>query len=150
MVLNGKADWNIIKLVKDAVSIPVIGNGDIKTCYDAKRMLDETGCDAVMIGRGVLGNPWLIRDTVDYLEYGKEPVEVSFEEKLDMMKRHFNMLLEQKSEHVAILEIRSHVAWYLKGIPGTSELKNKIFKINSKEDFINSIDDFLREKSYEG
>ena len=147
---SGKADWNIIKLVKENVSIPVIGNGDIKNCYDAKRMLDETGCDAIMIGRGVLGNPWLISDTVDYLEYGKEPTSVSFEEKLNMMKRHFNMLLEQKNEHVAILESRSHAAWYLKGIPGTSELKNKIFKIKSKEEFNNCINNFLKENLYEG
>ena len=146
---SGKADWNIIKLVKENVSIPVIGNGDIKNCYDAKRMLDETGCDAIMIGRGVLGNPWLIRDTVDYLEYGKEPTSVSFEDKLNMMKRHFNMLLEQKNEHVAILEIRSHAAWYLKGIPGTSELKNRIFKIQNKEEFINCVNDFLKENLYE-
>lgn len=146
---SGKADWSIIRLVKEAVSIPVIGNGDIKSCYDAKRMLDETGCDAVMIGRGVLGNPWLIRDTVNYLETGEEPMVVSAVDKIAMMKRHFTMLIEQKSEHVAILEIRSHAAWYLKGIPGTSELKNQVFKIESKDDFIKCVDDFLEENLHE-
>ena len=146
---SGKADWNVIRLVKEVVTIPVIGNGDIRTCYDAKRMLDETGCDAIMIGRGVLGNPWLIRDTVRYLETKEEPVPVSPIEKILMMKRHFEMLLEQKSEHVAILEIRSHAAWYLKGIPGTSELKNQIFKVQSKDAFMSCINCFLKENCYE-
>ena len=93
---SGKADWNIIKQVKDAVAIPVIGNGDIKSCYDAKRMLDETGCDAIMIARGVLGNPWLIKECVDYLEKGIMPKEVTIEEKIEMIKKHLNNLLETK------------------------------------------------------
>ena len=146
---SGKADWSIIKEVKENVSIPVIGNGDIRTCYDAKRMIDETGCDAIMIGRGVLGNPWLIRDTVQYLETGKEPVLVTTEEKIHMMERHFAMLLEQKGEHVAILEIRSHVAWYLRGIPRASSFKNQMFKIQSKEEFLSCIHNFLEERFHE-
>ena len=140
---SGKADWNIIKEVKESVNIPVIGNGDIISCYDAKRMLDETGCDAIMIGRGVLGNPWLIKECVDYLEKGIEPKEVSIEEKIDMIKRHLNLLIETKPYKVAILEIRSHAAWYLKGLPGTKELKQEIFKANTHEELINLLDNYL-------
>ena len=109
----GHSDWNIIKEVKESVNIPVIGNGDIKTVYDAKRMIDETGCDAVMIGRSALGNPWIILDTVNYLTYGILPKEVTKQEKIDMCIKHLNNLLEFKPEKVAVLEMRSHIAWYL-------------------------------------
>ena len=140
---SGKADWNIIKEVKQSVNIPVIGNGDITSCYDAKRMLDETGCDAIMIGRGVLGNPWLIKECVDYLENGLEPKEISVEEKINMIKKHLNLLIETKPYKVAILEIRSHAAWYLKGLPNTKELKEEIFKTNTKEELFILLDKYL-------
>lgn len=131
---SGKADWNIIKQVKESVSIPVIGNGDIFSCYDAKRMLDTTGCDFVMIGRGSLGNPWLIKECVEYLEKGTIPKEVTFEEKIDMIKKHLNLLRETKNDKVALLEIRTHIAYYLKGLKNSSELKNMIFKTKSFEE----------------
>ena len=95
---SGKADWNIIKQVKENVSIPVIGNGDIKTCYDAKKMIDETNCDAVMIGRGCIGNPWLIKETANYLEKGLEPQNVRFTEKFDMILEHLDRLIKTKNE----------------------------------------------------
>ncbi len=132
---SGISDWNIIKQVKEAVKIPVIGNGDIKSAKDAKRMLDETGCDAVMIGRGVLGNPWLIRECITYLETGEELLPPTEEEKLSMLKHHFELLLQTKNEKLAVLEIRTHAAWYLKGLPNTLELKNGIFKVKTKEEF---------------
>lgn len=141
---SGTSDWNIIKAVKETVSIPVIGNGDIKSCYDAKRMLEETHCDAVMIGRGVLGNPWLIKECVEYLEKGIEPTSITKKEKFDMIRKHMNYLLEMKPEKVAILELRSHAAWYLKGIPGMVELKKKLFQANTKDDVLNLL------KEYEG
>ena len=140
---SGNADWNTIKEVKESVNIPVIGNGDIKSCYDAKRMLDETGCDAIMIGRGVLGNPWLIKECVEYLEKGIIPKEVTFKEKINMIKKHLNLLIETKPYKVAILEIRSHAAWYLKGLPNTKDLKEAIFKSTSSEELINLLDNYL-------
>ncbi len=139
---SGKADWNIIKQVKEAVQIPVIGNGDIKSAKDAQRMLDETGCDAIMIGRGVLGNPWLIRECVAYLETGKEILPPTNKEKLAMLKHHFDLLLQTKNEKLAVLEIRTHAAWYLKGLPNTLELKNAIFKVKTKEDFYTLIEEY--------
>ena len=139
---SGKADWNIIKEVKKNVSIPVIGNGDIKTCYDAKKMLDETGCDAVMIGRGVLGNPWLIKECIDYLEKGAEPKPVTIEEKIEMIKHHLDLLKKTKNEKLALLEIRSHATWYLKGVPNSSELRNNICKSKTTEEIIELLDNF--------
>ncbi len=139
---SGTSDWQIIKKVKESVQIPVIGNGDILSCYDAERMLKETGCDAVMIGRGVLGNPWLIRDCVNYLEKKEEPIPVSPKEKIEMMLRHLELLMATKKEKVAVLEMRSHAAWYLKGIPGTSELKNQIFQTKTKEELKSLLEQF--------
>jgi len=144
---SGNADWNIIKKVKENVNIPVIGNGDIKSCYDAKRMLDETNCDAIMIGRGVLGNPWLIKECVEYLEKGIIPKEVSLKEKINMIKKHLDLLIKTKPYKVALLEIRSHAAWYLKGLPNTKELKEAIFKVDNHEELIKLLDNYLTENS---
>ena len=140
---SGAADLDIIKKVKENVNIPVIGNGDIRSCYDAKHMIDYTKCDAVMIGRGILGNPWLIKECVDYLEKGILPKKVSIQEKFAMIKRHLDLLLKTKPKKVALLEIRTHIAYYLKGIPGAKELKSQIFKTNSQEEIINLLDNFL-------
>ena len=139
---SGKADWNIIKQVKESVKIPVIGNGDIKTCYDAKRMLEETKCDAVMIGRGVLGNPWLIRDCIDYLN-GKEIKEVTILDKLNMVTKHLNYLLEFKPEKLAILEMRTQIGYYLKGI--SKDYKQRFMKVNTKEEFMNLVSEVKNE-----
>lgn len=136
---SGKVDLEIIKKVKKNVSIPVIGNGDIKTAEDAKKMLEQTGCDAIMIGRGVLGNPWLIKECITYLETGIKLDPPTKEEKINMLLHHFELLLKTKGEKLALLEIRSHAAWYLKGIPNTTELKNKIMKSKTKEEFIELI-----------
>lgn len=129
---SGKADWDVIKKVKEHVKIPVIGNGDIKTCYDAKRMLDETNCDAVMIGRGLLGTPWLVRDCLDYLN-GKEIKPVTLNERLDMVLKHLNYLLEFKDEKISLLQMRTQIGYYLKGI--SNEYKQRFMKITTKEEF---------------
>ena len=139
---SGSSDWSIIKDVAMAVSIPVIGNGDIKTCFDAKRMLDETGCAGVMIGRGLLGNPWLIKECVDYLHNGCLPKEISFDEKIDMMEYHLNSLIEDKSEKQAVLEIRSHLLNYLAGLPQNKEIKNKVCQAKSSKEIISILEEY--------
>lgn len=137
------ADWSLIKQVKEELSIPVIGNGDIWTCYDAERMLDETSCDAIMIGRAIRGNPWIVKQCIDYLDKGKEPEPVSADEKIAMAKKHTELLIELKGEEVAIPEMRTHAAYYLKNLPGTFEIKPRIFKANTKEELFNLLDEYL-------
>ena len=138
-----KADWSIIKDVKDSLSIPVIGNGDIFTCYDAKRMIDETDCDAIMLGRGAIGNPWLIRQCIDYLEEGIEPERVSLDEKIEMIKRHAELLSEIRPEKVAMHKMRTHTAYYLKGRWRSAEIKPRIFKMNTKEELFDLLDEYV-------
>lgn len=144
---TGYADWNIIKKVKESVNIPVIGNGDIKDIYDAKRMLDETGCDAVMIGRGTLGNPYLIKQIVSYLDTGNIIPDQTPIEKLKTCLKHFEYLLQIKPEKVAVLEMRTHGTWYLKGLPGGVKVKKRLYEINTKEEFIRTINEYMENLS---
>lgn len=133
---SGKADWNIIKEVKNAVKIPVIGNGDITSKEDAKRMLEETGCDAIMIGRGVLGNPWLVKEVVEYIENGNIVPKPTPKERVDMCLKHISYLREIKCDKLVVLESRNHIAWYLKGLTDSNEIKNKIFLTKDIDDII--------------
>ena len=138
---SGKADWSIIKAVKEAVSIPVIGNGDIKKPEDVKRMLDETNCDAVMIGRGLLGNPWLIKNSLNYME-NKPLISISLNDRVDMCLKHLSYLNSLKSEKIACMEIRNHISWYFKGIKGANELKNKVYQTSNIHDIISILNEF--------
>ena len=138
---SGKADWSVIKAVKEAVNIPVIGNGDVKTPEDVVRMLDETSCDAVMIGRGILGNPWLIKNAINLLE-GKELEEVSPLDRVDMCLKHLDNLIEVKNEKTACLEIRNHIGWYFKGIKDANVVKNKIYQTSNIHDIIVILNEF--------
>lgn len=145
---SGNADWDIIKDVKESVSIPVIGNGDVKTIYDAKRMLDETGVDAVMIGRATLGNPWFIKECVSYVEDGKVIPLPSISDKLDMIKKHYLLLKKYNNEKVALLEIRMHALWYIKGIPGVKKYKSMITNCSSENEFFEVINSIRRDADF--
>lgn len=139
---TGKADWNIIKEVKENVFIPVIGNGDIKSKEDVSKMLNETNCDAVMIGRACLGNPWLIKECVL-----NKKIDVTLNDKIEMIKKHLNYLLKYKNERLALLEIRTHISWYLKGIKSANALKQAIYKTNSIEELNKLLDEFVRDNN---
>lgn len=146
---SGKADWSIIKKVKESVSIPVIGNGDIKDIYSAKKMLDETGCDAIMIGRASLGNPWLFKEILEYIDNNNIIDKPTPLDRVEMCIKHLNYLKEIKITKVAVLEIRNHVAWYLKGLKESNEIKNKIYMtkdINEIEKILNDYKEFIKEE----
>ena len=133
---EGTADWNILKEVKDAIKIPLIGNGDVKTPEDAKRMIDETGVDGVMIGRAALGDPWMIYRTVKYLETGELAAEPTPKEKIEVCILHLDRLIALKSEYIAVREMRKHAAWYLKGVPGGGRIRNAINEANTREELV--------------
>lgn len=141
---EGLADWNIIREVKENVNIPVIGNGDIKSVDDAIRMFKETNCDAIMIGRASLGNPYIFKEIIHYLKTGERLENQTPKEKVELCLKHFKYLLEIKNEKVAVLEMRTHAAWYIKGMKSSSEIKNKIFKCNKKEELIDILDNYIK------
>ena len=126
----------------DAIAIH-IGNGDVVSGEDAKRMLEYTGCDAVMIGRATLGNPWIIKEAVEYLETGKAPNKPGAMDKINMIKRHYSLLKKYTNEKSALLEIRTHALWYLKGIEGVKEYKNKLVQTKTEEEFMSVIDEII-------
>ncbi|MFC5733347.1 tRNA dihydrouridine synthase DusB [Cytobacillus gottheilii] len=133
---EGTANWDIIREVKQSIGIPLIGNGDVKTPQDAKRMLDETGCDGVMIGRAALGNPWMIYQTVKYLDSGELIDEPSVREKMDVCILHLDRLAALKGEHIAVREMRKHTAWYLKGIRGNARFRNAVNESDTRDELV--------------
>ncbi len=137
---SGKADWDIIRQVKEAVSIPVIGNGDVRSPRQAEELVRQTGCDGVMIARGAQGNPWIFSEMISYEETGVIPPRPGKEELKEMMLRHARMQLEYKGEYSGIREMRKHVAWYTKGIPGAARLREQINSVESCEE----LEDLLR------
>lgn len=140
---SGIADWGIIKAVKAEVPIPVIGNGDITEPGDALRMLEETGCDAVMIGRGAQGNPWIFKRTIEYLEKRILLPEPTYEERVGMIMTHMDMVTSIKGEAIGVKEMRKHAAWYLKGMPGSTRIKTEIFRMTTCAEVKKLLSDYL-------
>ena len=140
---TGKADWNIIKQVKESVKIPVIGNGDIKTPEDAKKIIEETNCDGIMIGRGTLGRPWIIKQIKTFLENG-EIEEVSNQEILQTILKHIELEVKEKGEYTGIREMRKHICYYLKGLPQASLIRDKINHLETKVDVENELKEYFK------
>lgn len=141
---SGTADWSMIRQVKQAVRIPVIGNGDVRTVQDAQRLLGETGCDAVMVGRAACGNVWIFRQIAAWLERGELPAGPTLAEKSQTLLRHLDMLIELKGSHIAIREMRRHAASYVKGYPKSAELRTRFNQAMSKADFEAVLNEYLK------
>lgn len=142
---SGKADWDIIRQVKEAVSIPVIGNGDVSSGEDAERMVSETRCDGIMVGRAVQGNPWIFQELIHYEETGEKLARPSVTEVREMMLRHAKLQMECKGDYTAIREMRKHVAWYTAGFPNSARLRAEINQVESYEE----LEKLLFEKLHE-
>jgi nifR3 family TIM-barrel protein len=141
---TGKANWDILRDVKQAVNIPVIGNGDVFSPEDAKRLLEHTHCDGVMIGRGALGNPWMLYRTVHYLTTGELLPDPSPAEKIRIAVLHLDRLADLKGENVAVREMRKHLAWYLKGLPDSAVVKNSIMDLTTRSGVVSVLEDYVR------
>ena len=146
---SGEADWDIIGEVKNSVSVPVIGNGDIFDAETGLRRMKDYGVDGIMIGRGAMGNPWIFRD-LNALSSGQEIREITAEERLETIRLHYRMMLEWKPEYIAVREMRKHIAWYLHGIRGASKMRVQINHIESADEALEVVRQFLEEGTEEG
>ena len=142
---SGHADWNVIRDIKNAVSVPVIGNGDIRCAEDARRMFDETHCDLVMIGRGCLGNPWLFRESNHLLQTGEKLAPASLDERLSVIVSHLDDIIAQKGHTSGVHELRKHLGWYTKGLPNSTQIRAKLFLLNSRNEIRDCLTDYFHE-----
>ena len=141
---SGQADWDIIRQVKAAVGIPVIGNGDIWSALDAQRMLEQTGCDGIMIGRGAMGNPWIFREVVHFLASGEILPKPSPQEKIQTAIRHLNMLAKTKGDWVAVREMRKHASWYIKGLRDAARAREKLVQAQTVQEMEQVLENYLK------
>lgn len=145
MLYTGQADWSIIKAVKESVQIPVIGNGDVATPEDAVRLIDETGCDGVMVGRAALGYPWIFREIAHYMKTKKVLSQPGVQERIEVAIQHLQLLVEYKGEVVGVREMRKHAAWYVKGLPGSAELRGEVNQQTTLEGMETLLRNYLQE-----
>lgn len=140
---SGKADWDIIRQVKEAVRIPVIGNGDVVDGASAKALLEQAGCDGIMIGRAAQGNPWIFKEVLQYLESGIENDPPTNAEKKEIILRHARLQLEYKGEYTAVRELRKHLSWYTAGMPGSAKIRQKVNSLETIEELFRCIEEYL-------
>ncbi|MBY2478307.1 tRNA dihydrouridine synthase DusB [Clostridioides difficile] len=142
---TGKADWNIIAEIKNSLNIPVIGNGDVFTIEDSINMLDKTGCDAIMIGRGAQGNPWIFKRINHYMNTGEILPEPTLDEKISTAIKHLKLAVEEHGEYVAVREMRKHIAWYLKGLRNSARLRDEINKIEDYQEVVSKLEYYMED-----
>lgn len=141
-IIHGHVDLEVIKKVKENVNIPIIGNGDIKSAEDAKRMFEYTGVDGIMIGRATLGQPWIISEIIDNLN-GKKVDKISNEKKLEIIKEHLKLAVKEKGEYIAIREMRKHICWYIKNLKESSKIREKVNKIEDLNELVTCLEEYF-------